>query len=236
MIDLKAFLAHNVEDYVFNDLARMKQAGVGYPVIMAAFAGIELLGSLVSDQPFSPWIGGKYFENYWTTYLYPAMPNGQQAAQCVYKLVRNGIAHAYLLKGAIGIASGQPNVHLHITNGQLYIDAALLADHLVSSYKQHVLPLSTSQTGTVNASTMTARANEIESEYLRQATLLSLGNVFPATTYVLTAQTSSSGLLLVQQLGPSGPSGLISAPVSHSNAPPSQPASGSSAPLGSGQT
>ncbi len=112
MKDLEAFLKHNVEGYLFSDLREMQRIPIGYPLLMATFAGIELLGALLSTSQFDKEKGSDYFTSYWTTWLYPNLNNTETIGRVLYKLVRHGIAHSFMLKGPIVIVHSQPGIHL----------------------------------------------------------------------------------------------------------------------------
>jgi hypothetical protein len=140
MTDLNTFLQKNVEGYLFEDLQTMKaatlapgkQAGaVGYPLLMSAFAGIELLGALLSDSPFDKNKGAAYFDDFWRNHLYSTDPCRAAAGKALYQLVRHGLAHVYVTKGDIVVFKHAPAMHLvRAPDGSIYIDAAQLADDL----------------------------------------------------------------------------------------------------------
>jgi hypothetical protein len=129
MPDLNAFVEHNIEGYLFNDLRHMQQIPVGYPLLMATFAGIELLGALTSPATFNPYRGSSCFQSYWTAHLYPRLKDTNRIGKVLYKLVRHGIAHGFVLKGPIGVT--RDATHLHLTrnaDGIIRVDAVRLAD------------------------------------------------------------------------------------------------------------
>jgi hypothetical protein len=202
MSDLEAFLELNIENYVFSDLERMKTIEVGFPVLMTVFSAVELLGALLSLSRFDPYKGSKYFKSYWANYLYLGRPNSEAQGQCIYQLVRHGIAHSYLMKGTIGVAAGSPQDHLKIRPpGYLYIDCRGLGDDFRSSYETSVRPLIHTLTGTPSGVTMSDRLAEMEADYAKQAKDEKIETVFdPAPT-------------------PSAPPAGATAPVTQSNAP-----------------
>lgn len=191
MADLDKFLKKNIEGYLFSDLRSIvgtppqtghQDAGVGYPLVMTAFAGIELLGALLSERRFNTSNGRIYFQNYWTEYLYPSVIDSVAIADALYQLARHGIAHTYLVKGSLGIVRRQPTIHLkHLDGGLVYIDAVQLAEDLIQSYNSKVSAIASLSTGTVNGETMRQRLNEIESKYNTQATSNPLTS-FPRAT------------------------------------------------------
>ncbi|MFH1862216.1 MAG: hypothetical protein ABH878_05325 [bacterium] len=182
MSDLNIFLQHNVEGYLFEDLKTLKAASitpgktagaVGYPLVMTAFAGIELLGALVSTQEFNPSHGAEYFTAYWSQYLYDTDPARKDAGNVLYKLVRHGLAHVFVTKGDIGVAKGAPSRHLmRDDDGCVWIDANQLAEDLMSSYCTRFKPLLTKASGPVNLKTIADRYKEMVNEYTAQATPL----------------------------------------------------------------
>src|SRR5689334_16115349 len=75
LMNIADFLEQYVEGYLFEDLTSMepiragqgKECGaVGYPMVAATLAGIELLGALTSAKTFDPIRGGRqYFRSFW---------------------------------------------------------------------------------------------------------------------------------------------------------------------------
>jgi len=191
MANLAKFLAKNIEGYLFNDLrsligtpplAGQEDKGVGYPLVMTAFAGIELLGALLSKKTFDAHDGDIYFKNYWTKYLYLSLPDTENIGVSLYRLVRHGIAHSYVLKGQIGVLRRQPSLHLKRNDGGLVcIDAVQLANDLIQSYDSIVPSIVALRTGTVNGITMSQRLNEMEDRYKTQASSRPLSS-FPNIT------------------------------------------------------
>ena len=179
MNDLEAFLDHNVEGYLFWDLRAMQRiialpgepgGGLGYPLLMTAFSGIELLGALLSHRPFDRKAGPAYFEDYWRNFLYPQSAEVAPEISVAYRLARNGIAHAFLLKGPLGVIKGQPQFHLaHSADGTFYIDASQLATDLIMSYNSSVQPCLTSPSARVNPALMGSRLKEMSATYDSQA-------------------------------------------------------------------
>lgn len=139
-MEIEAFLAHNVENYLFGDLAKLEPSGVGYPWLMTSFAGIELFGALLSSLPFPQGRGKRYFVEYWANHLYDKRASTAGEGLAVYKLVRNGIAHQFIPKGPIHVAGDQRWRHLTLDDaGNLFVDPKCLGDDLVESYRCVVL-------------------------------------------------------------------------------------------------
>lgn len=208
MNDLEAFLQHNVEGYLFGDLREMQRIPIGYPVLMTAFAGVELLGALLSPLPFNTFQGAVYFNSYWQTHLYPKLKDAETVGNVLYQLVRHGIAHGFVLKGPMAVVRSDPAVHLtRDSNGLIYVDAVQLANDLMASFAAHVKPLISTTTGTVNGVSMAARLKEMDTAYQTQANKLSVAAVFPIGTIVAAAPVSQSVAPSAGSVPPTGPTG-----------------------------
>jgi hypothetical protein len=193
MTHLEHFLHHNVEGYLFHDLREMQRVLVGYPLLMTTFAGIELLGALLSPSRFNKGVAWRYFGSYWETYLYPEVKNTNKIGEVLYQLVRHGIAHNFVLKGPIAVIRWQPPNHLtRDPEGVIYVDAVELANDFIESFTTRVKALVASKAGEVNSVTMAARLEEMETEYGDQATKLLVTQVFPLATVATTAAVSHS--------------------------------------------
>lgn len=214
MTALTDFLANNVQGYLFHDLRAMQATvappgtpggSLGYPLLMATFAGIELLGALLSPTAFDTDSGATYFKRYWSDVLYPSRAASNEI-DIVYRLARHGIAHTFLPKGALGIVKGQPTYHLvHGQSGEFYVDASQLAADLIESYELRVRPFLSTPNVLVDAARMGSRLAEMTIKYTKQAgSLVSASNT---SGYI----GSTSG-----PVGPSGPIGPISSSVSRS--------------------
>jgi hypothetical protein len=202
-VELRSFLAHNVERYLFGDLERMGNlrdippplgGGVGYPVLQSAFAGIELLGGMVASEPFSAEAkaGRSYFVGYWESYLYPNQAFAREIANAVYTLFRNGIAHTFLPKGAVGVYVGNAPMHLkRDASGVVYLDALQLASDLKKSYFDRVLPVVGDPTDPLG-DWMASQLREMAHLDGKKMSALRIGEIFPLAT-------SSAG-----QEGPTG--------------------------------
>jgi hypothetical protein len=221
MTNLEAFLLHHVEDYLFGDLQRITTIpvpGVGYPVVMAAFAGVELLGALMSSKPFNPMAGRESFLEYWSNNLYPYVPSTLDLGDALYTFVRNGIAHAFIPDGQIGITAKSPSVHLRFdASGLFVINAEQLAKDLVASYassiKPHITPAGTGTLEKKMAYNLKAMlASRTTKKYLQAATTLGkLRTVLGPSATATNAPLSNS----VGPSGPSGPWGAVPKPSSN---------------------
>jgi hypothetical protein len=163
MADLPGFLKHNIEGYLFSDIRKLQVSspradGVGYPLLMTVFSGIEFLGALLS-----PNTKAKAFDFYWRTHLYPSSPARASFGDPLYNLVRHGIAHSFLMKGHLGVQQRTPESHLHQDPTERFIiDAAELGDDFICSYKQTVRPLLDDPAHSRMRKDMEARLDKIE--------------------------------------------------------------------------
>ncbi|MCE9605703.1 MAG: hypothetical protein K8U03_12485 [Planctomycetia bacterium] len=201
MSNVKTFLEHTVEGYLFKDLGQMKAMPMpmGYPFVMTAFAGIELLGSLLSEKKFDPNSGNEYFVSYWFNCLYPSRThaNSKEIGQHLYRLARHGIAHCYLLKGPVAIVHSQPDRHLKKDDlGVIYVDAIQLADDLMDSYFKMVKNISDAV-----GQRMEERFKEMDKAYRKKATDDKPERVFPLY------RNNGDSPEQPQQIGASGPPG-----------------------------
>lgn len=191
MSKLEEFLDHNVEGYMFNDLREMQSISVTYPLLMTTFAGIELLGALFSKSEFDTYSGGEYFSSYWNEHLYPSLKDKEKFGPQLYRLIRHGIAHAFLLKGHIVVGRSLPSLHLTWTAGVLYVDAVRMANDFMVSYSEKVKPLIANITSNVVVG-MSKRLAEMEAEYKKQAEAQYHPSDFPSATVATTAAVSHS--------------------------------------------
>jgi hypothetical protein len=140
------FLKQIVEGYLFGDIESLKKAGAGpdgnggcnYPLLMTVIAGIELLGNLVSPEPYKPWKGDlnrARFAEFWEKYVYRGDQTRADAGKWIYDLARNGLAHTFVVGGPIKIAKGERANHLKKKSDRsVYVDASQLADDLRIGY------------------------------------------------------------------------------------------------------
>jgi len=200
---LEAFLLKNLEGYLFEDIETLKVAAprdgktcgaVGYPLLMTVFAGIELLGNLVSSSAFDPMKGAERFAEFWRDYLYTGNPSRQAAGPVLYRLARHGLAHAFLVKGDLDVYKGHPHMHLtKSASGAVSVDAVELANDLRATYESNIKPKATP--GTPLFETMSARLAEMEAEYTRQALVdlpklaLTAPSTSTATTVIIRSAT-----------------------------------------------
>lgn len=174
---LEDFFERNVEGFLFNDLDAVSGTGASYPAILTCFAGIELLGAIVSPTKFNRDDGRLYFSGYWRQFLYPALPSTTAVSEDIYKFVRHGVAHAYVMKGSFGAGTAATVPHLSRTpDDVIYIDAAQLAKDLRESYAQRLLPAVAANH--VLAASMAKQVKEIRDQYDADAKAIRKGN-FP---------------------------------------------------------
>jgi hypothetical protein len=202
LASLADFLAKNVEGYLLKDLDTLKVAApatrpgpgwVGYPLLISAFAGIELLGALVSATRFDRNDGRKYFDSFWAGYVYKRDAVRAAVGLHIYDLARHGLAHAFVVKGDLDVYKSQPQLHLvRSATGGISIDAVQLANDFADVYWTNVKPLAASATGPVTQATMTDRLNEMEADYNRQASKVLASLSLPAAPTGPVAVASSS--------------------------------------------
>jgi hypothetical protein len=173
---LRTFLSKNVEGYLFEDLKTLKDiqlpagkayGAAGYPLLQTAFAGIELLGSLVSNQAFNTHKGHERFREFWEEYLYPTDAARKAAGDTLYQLARHGLAHAFVVKGNLTVVKNDATRHLTMVDADLYVDAVALAEDLIATYEFKIRP--SVQAGDRLATTMLTRLGEIGTAYQGQA-------------------------------------------------------------------
>jgi hypothetical protein len=205
MPDLERIL----EEYLVADLLALKETRVGFPVLMTAFAGVELLGSILGHGQHGT--DGDDFRFYWTQYLYPerTRPRTKEEADIIYTFVRHGVMHHFFPKGTIGVTGNDPGGHLTCrSDGVLILDVRVLVDDFVRVYEQRVKPILATPSGTPSRASMQKRLDEIRDAGLRGLDRLHRVFDLPATQrpqyLAVTAATS-------QAVRPSdrGPSGLF---------------------------
>jgi hypothetical protein len=187
MVKLSEFLEHQVEGYLFDDLATMiaatplpgrQHGALHYPLVATCLAGIEFMGGLLSPGTFHPGHGARYFELFWSKYLYP-----KQAAlnEPVYKFVRHGLAHVFFTKAAFCVTKGRPDRHLtRDSNDTIWLDAAKLARDLEHTYRDVIGK--ELGTGSNLETTMQVRLDEMLAKYTQQASVLAQVQFPPTPT------------------------------------------------------
>jgi hypothetical protein len=147
---LDEYLTQFVEGYLLEDLHSMasitlapgKQHGaVGYPMVMTALSGIEVLGVLTARTKFSPDNGAARFRDFWRQYVYADRPAFQRLDALVYEMVRHGLAHSYLAKPMIRVTKHKDPNHLcRVNDSVLVLDALTLADDFEKAYADGLRP------------------------------------------------------------------------------------------------
>lgn len=208
---IKQFLRRHVEGYLFKDLRTMnrvklrkgqKIGGVGYPMLSAILAGIEMLGGLLQQNRFdmSSSAGFGYFDNYWTNYLVQYSPQYARFSNIFRQLIRNGIAHTYLTKTGVWVIKGDPSHHLELLNdgGNYYliVDVKEFLNDFTNSYLQLVRPIvyGGGVTSRITKDDMQVRLNEMISDYEVQSNtmLRALGTATPIPSYFRTLISGAS--------------------------------------------
>lgn len=198
---LETFLLDNLEGYLFQDIETLKLAAprpgipygaAGYPLLMTVFAGIELLGNLVSANVFDKNKGDERFKEFWQNYLYPKDPLRRNAGPVLYRLARHGLVHAFVVKGDLTVYKGVPYMHLtKSANGAVSVDAAELAADLQRVYATEIK--SKAIPGSALFDSMSRRLAEMEAEYVAQAAkdMSTLTLPLPPTLPVVAVTASS---------------------------------------------
>jgi hypothetical protein len=146
--DLQEFLDRNVSGYLFGDIQSLIDVppsgagGCNYPLLQTVLAGIELLGTLLSDEPFDPYRGGRLcFARFWRERLYPIDVARGQAGEAVYQLARHGLAHCFVAKAPVYVSKSLSNAGAHLhrnADGHVLIDGAVLGADLRNVYEGSV--------------------------------------------------------------------------------------------------
>jgi len=190
MQDLERIL----HEYLVKDLLALKETRVAFPTLMTVFAGVELLGALVTPGSFGTDERG--FRHYWTDYLYPASvrPRTVDEAEIIYEFARHGVMHHFFPRGMIGVTGSDPGAHLTCrSDGVLTIDVRVLVDDFVRVYEQRIDPILATPIGSLSRSSMQKRLDDIRDVgKLKMARLYKVFQVPPSQL------PNSSG-------GPSGP-------------------------------
>lgn len=199
-MDIKVFLEKSVEGYLFADLDSMAKFNVkgngncNYPMVMTVLFGIELLGTLTypkclgfeesnsgesCEGEAAPEVGNPQFTWYWKHFLTPANPGRYKVkgniGELIRSLVRNGLAHAFLIKPGIEVRKFDPESHMKSSaRSQLIIDSTEFAKDLKRSYWDYIRPIIDGKPAiikghTTSLQTMQDRLIELASSYVRDA-------------------------------------------------------------------
>ena len=172
-MEIAAFLERYVEGYLFEDLHSMaaiklpegKDYGaVGYPMVMSAFSGIELLGALTCASGRRR--KADAFCAFWSEFLYPNDPDRAAIGGAVYALVRHGLAHSAMAKPMVMDSKGHDGRHLRRPppNIALWLDALTLAEELETAYFARLKPRAALDLRDV----MNDRLAELRDDYRRE--------------------------------------------------------------------
>jgi hypothetical protein len=207
-LDLGEYLERMIDGYLLGDLDRMKGLQLGFPPLMASFAGIEFLGGLIDADPFAR-LGERYFINYWTTHLYPTHTSAADEAAAIYKLVRNGIAHCFVPKGLVGVGEMHGN-HLkrEPSSDWLIVDPVELAADFKKSYHESFKPLLADAGKVV---WLTSQLDRMHDQYNKEFTNLNVKNLFPVATNVVASTAEPQVTTKAPVSSSQGPTGPISA-------------------------
>jgi len=199
--DIEKFLDHAVRDYLIGDLTRLRLDRIGYPLVMSAFSGVELLGALLSTKLFNKNSGAEYFRDYWSQLLYPSVHKTEDAANALYSLARHGLAHGFVLKGPVVVDFDKPGLHLkRDEEGLIYLNANKLADDFISTYEKKLVPLLKEK---LVLDRMQSRLDEMDAAYKQQSDRIDSDMVFELAS-AKDAYSDSAA-----PAGPSGPCGQL---------------------------
>ena len=90
--------------------------GVGYPMVMTAVSGIEVLGVLTSGASYNKDNGAARFGEFWRSYLYVHKRGLQRLDSVVYEFVRHGLAHSFMTQSKVSVTKYRDSRHLHRDN------------------------------------------------------------------------------------------------------------------------
>jgi hypothetical protein len=147
---IEGFLKQFIEDYLLRDLDSMAavspppgQTGAcGFSMVLVTLAGCELLGALTHTRPFHPRNGAEQFYHFWRNGLYPNDRVRADLAPAIRKLVRHGLAHAFVPKPLILVTKNKGTKN-HLScdaEGVLIVDCLTLAEDFRTAYEQFVKP------------------------------------------------------------------------------------------------
>lgn len=169
------FLEQFVEGYLLSDLETMSHdnvaagkrfGAVGYPMMTTLFAGMELLGGLLTplDEAFTPDAhGSDKFVNFWDNYFCTEHETYIGLGHLIYALIRNGVAHTNVAKHGVVIHkySGQ-TIKVNLDKSEIYVDPNVLFREFESTYLRQVKTIS-------DKSAMQERLNQIEAAYAKKS-------------------------------------------------------------------
>ncbi|MGE3512857.1 MAG: hypothetical protein AB7N65_28680 [Vicinamibacterales bacterium] len=149
-MDLEQYLAQFIEGYLLEDLKSMASirlpegkayGAVGYPMVMTALSGVEILGSLTSPAPFTVDNGANSFGYFWKEYVYTGHPARARLHEFMYQFVRHGLAHSFMTKPMVIVTKHRDGRHLTQDRaGAVWIDALNLAEELEYAYRERLRP------------------------------------------------------------------------------------------------
>lgn len=146
-INLKDYLEKYIEGYLIGDLETLthkvgarERFNCSFVIVLTICAGIEFLGFLLNPKDEeSRGRNRSSFCYYWKNYLddkYEKAIKGGDA----YNLIRNGLAHCFMVKHRIGTIRLRPNEHLKIglkdNQNILKIDADTFFEDFKKSYEK----------------------------------------------------------------------------------------------------
>lgn len=148
-VELSDYLEICIEEYLFGDLESITKfvpsrakGNASFPMVLSICAGMEFLGALLLPPIEEEYVDHgrdcEYFGHYWKNYLgvVNAKYNKEINGHVAHDLIRNGLAHHFMVKFGIGTVRSQPERHLTIENpGTIFvIDADRLYEDFRKSY------------------------------------------------------------------------------------------------------
>lgn len=105
---LDRYLIGDLETMV-NEVGQKNCGGLGYPVVHSVVSGIELMGLLISGKTKE-----EGFNFFWEHYFKQEKPFYEGANTMIYRTVRHGTAHIFLVKAGISVTkSGTDHFKLY---------------------------------------------------------------------------------------------------------------------------
>jgi hypothetical protein len=121
-------------------------------MVLVTLAGCELLGALTHTRPFDSRNGAEHFSHFWRNGLYPKDRARADLAPTIRKLVRHGLAHAFVPKPLILVTKNKGSRN-HLScdaEGVLTVDCLMLAEDFRAAYEHFVKPkLQTAERGSL---------------------------------------------------------------------------------------
>lgn len=157
IITIEEFLDDVIEKNLFKDINTIQtytkllqdkgdiNGLIAYPIISAVISGAELMGMLTTPDCYYKNKNGKKDKHGFTYFCHNYMGKVYEEQKCddIYKNIRNGIAHKYMINKPAIIYRFHKEKHLSSDeNGILTISADQFYDDFVNGYKLYRTKLS----------------------------------------------------------------------------------------------